>query len=748
MPTRRTSALPGARFVLFVVCLSALAFSSSAQDAAVAVQALIEDFRSDDRVVRRKASLALSQMGPQAAPAVPDLIRGLEDRDDQVWFNSITALAYIGPAAKEAVPSLIRGLRGDGRYRSQRSYRAAFALGKIGKPALPALREALSDSDSSIRAGAAKALGWLQADAAPALPQLIGRFADESSSVQDAAAETVGRIGQPAVQPLIKALAASDEDTRWNAIYSLGEIGAEAAPAGKALLTLVASNENPRLQKEAIHASARINHAPKKLAEAYVALLNTDDEGAYETLVNALLRLRPAETSAVLALKQKLDSKIRLERERAAYILGRIGEPSGEAAPRLIELASAADADQRSIYTSSLVGVGFPAVPPLLKELEKRQPDTLAEDDWTIAILKRIGLPAFNRLRGSLGHKQASVRLACLISLRGIGPAAKDALPRIRRLINDPEARVRAEATLALRALGLPTSSLLPTLEKGITDVDPMVRQASARVLADLGDDAEPAVDFLVAALEDKDQEVRSHAVRALGSVGSAAGNAAPKLIAMLDSADGNLRVDIVRALGSLGSDAAEDAAPRLIQLADTRDPELKPVVFASLGKLGLRAQAALPAIRKSLNDAHIPSRNAALLAVCSLESDEDRLQTAVIAGLKDKSAQVRQTAAEAAGRHRLKSKDATLALFEMLDESEDRSIALAALRDMRVRDLDLLREALRNDSPGVRVFALTALSAMERDAEPALPEIRGLLKDRYDFVRRRARDAIKRIER
>ena len=82
-----------------------------------------------------------------------------------------------------------------------------------------------------------------------------------------------------------------------------------------------------------------------------------------------------------------------------------------------------------------------------------------------------------------------------------------------------------------------------------------------------------------------------------------------------------------------------------------------------------------------------------------------------------------------------------------MLEDSDDRSKALEALGRIRSRDVDLYITALNNREPRVRLFACEALGRIGKDAEKAIPQLEKLKRDRYDFVRRRAQDAIRRIQ-
>ena len=115
---------------------------------------LIEEFRNQQKTLRREAAIALKEVGDSA---IPYLIDALEDGQTEVCFYAAMALGGVGPLASEAVPYLIQVLK-DQDVRAI----AAWALGQIGpnaEDAVPDLIEALGDSKFIIRNVSAEALG-------------------------------------------------------------------------------------------------------------------------------------------------------------------------------------------------------------------------------------------------------------------------------------------------------------------------------------------------------------------------------------------------------------------------------------------------------------------------------------------------------------------------------------------------------------------------------------------------------------
>ena len=134
-------------------CLTLLAALMFVQvSAAQDFAKLSEDLRSGDRDTRREAALELRDLGDKALPALPALIEALRDEDEQVAGCTLVAIANIGPGATGAIPALIDTMNPTRRrYDEQVIFRAAHALGKIGEPAVEPLRKALQSSSKEQR---------------------------------------------------------------------------------------------------------------------------------------------------------------------------------------------------------------------------------------------------------------------------------------------------------------------------------------------------------------------------------------------------------------------------------------------------------------------------------------------------------------------------------------------------------------------------------------------------------------------
>jgi len=742
---------PPAGAVRLIVSLLAGSLLATAQ--AQDIDTWVRDLQQGDATQRREAAFQLHQLGPEAAPALPALIKALEDREQQVWFHSIMTLAEIGPAAPDAVPELINDLnQGGGRrrrgYTGQVWYRTAYALGKIGEPALPALIEALGHESESVRSGAAKALTWLGPKAEPAMPKLLGQLNDSRNLPRQYAAEALGMIGPKAVPPLLEALGAPEAPVRQAAAEALAWMGPSArAEAGPTLLATLDKESSPDVRAECIRSLSKLQSADEAFVSLLLRALGSDEETEKHEAVSALLLLEPPESKTVPRLIERLQSKNAEVRRQAAYVLGRLGPSAQEAVAPLVAVVLEEPDPQpgEDPFLAALIQIGTPAVPALLASLEKVDVAALGKEHWIITTLKEMGEPALPALMASLDSPTISVRVGATQAIRQMGLLARRAEGPLMDHLDDPEAPVRAGAILGLISIGAPLANLAPRFEEALKDDAPEVRRAAAVAFAEIGNKGEDHAPALVAVLDDEDLKVQEEALRALGAIGPDAKSAVPKLVAKLDHSDVAIRVEATRALGRIGPDAAA-AVPALIRECAEGEEALRLSALESLGRIGPAAASALPQVQSQLTHETPAIRAAAVTALGLIQADASESLPHLVRGLEDPDADVRHAAAEAVGRLGQAGRPATRPLVALLKNKEDWSVALDALRQVEADSVPDLIQALDNSEPSVRLYACEALGKLGPRAKDALPQLRNLEKDDYDFIRRQARDAVRRI--
>jgi HEAT repeat protein len=203
---------------------------------------------SPDPTTRSNAMAALRALGP---PAVPVLVRSLRDRDSRLkgpfleatprlsarwrrWFYD--RIKPFGPAQNRL--AAVRGLALYGTNAPveplvhalhdpdrQVAAEAATALGAIGRPAVPPLIRASADTDDYVRSMACYALSIMHPPSAEAIPALIVRLGDARPYIRDQAIYALTLQGPTALPALRSSMGDPDPHVRSNALVTLQKIG-------------------------------------------------------------------------------------------------------------------------------------------------------------------------------------------------------------------------------------------------------------------------------------------------------------------------------------------------------------------------------------------------------------------------------------------------------------------------------------------------------------------------------------------
>ncbi len=705
---------------------------------------LAEQLAASDVRIRRDASYFLEKLGPKAKPALPALIRALDDPDKQVWSNAVSALANLGPDAAEAVPALLEDLdsrksRASQRQseREQTAFRTAYALSRIGSAAIPPLIDALRSDDTMLRAGAAKALGGMGPDARAAIPALLENLGHGDGAVTHEVADALGAIGPDALPKLVEALDWKESRQRSTAALALAAMGRAAASAASALLTRLDQESDPAVRVSLLTALPRVGTDPALLVPRLIDGLKDGTEAIRHAATNGLLTSRAAQKPIITALTTLLrDTDLALS-QRAAYVLGRLGEAAAPAVPAIIELAQK---KPPAAYSDALVQIGEPAVAPLLAVAEQADPATLTREHWAAQCLAQMGGLATSPVMRSLAHPNPKVRLLATRVLAELGPDAEPAAPALLERLDDADLRVRGTALVALAAIPVPMQTLQPRLEAAFQDPAPALRGAAVEAALRLGPEGKNFQPAIAAALRDADPQVRAAALGALGPDSSAA---IPTLLEMLR--DPTLRAGAIDALGRIGPAARPAAAP-LGEIVRTAARADRLHALAALTKLGPAAQEARAALDAARTDPDAAIRAAAIPALAQIESDPAARLAILTAGLEDPDLSVRRATAEAIGRLGEKAIDTAPKLVALLEVESDRAFAFAAFEQLPPRNVALLASLLTHARADVRIVACMKLGRMGRTAREAIPALEQLTRDRDEETARAARRALRAV--
>ncbi len=224
---------------------------------------------------------------------------------------------------------------------------------------------------------------------------LIRDLKDETWGVREKAIETLVRIGKPAVEPLIAALNDDAPAIRTGAAGVLGKIKDSRAtdPLIQAL-----ENETGRVREKAAEALGNIKDS--RAVDPLIQALKDDTWVIRETAIEALSRIgKPAVAPLVEALEHE-DVGVRTETARALQELGwRPKDPSRKAS----YLIARKDWDE-------LVGLGRPAVDPLIRALKDRDPRVREKAARTLGEIGDVA--AVESLTESLQDPESVVREA------------------------------------------------------------------------------------------------------------------------------------------------------------------------------------------------------------------------------------------------------------------------------------------------------------------------------------------------
>ena len=239
---------------------------------------------------------------------------------------------------------------------------AQEALIRIGEPAVETLIRALKDQErAQVRYNAITVLGWIEGKRA--VGPLIQALKDESSSVRQLAARVLGEKGDSrAVEPLIQALKDENTDAR-----NAAERALKAIVDARAVEPLIQALRDEDLLFRFYVKWVLVEIRDAKAVEPLIQALKDEDTAVREAAAEALGAIGDAK--AVEPLIQALKDEDTAVRKTAAGALGAIGEV--RAVEPLIQALKDEDRDVRKTAAGALGELGTAeAVEPLKRALK------------------------------------------------------------------------------------------------------------------------------------------------------------------------------------------------------------------------------------------------------------------------------------------------------------------------------------------------------------------------------------------
>lgn len=429
----------------------------------------------------------------------------------------------------------------------------------------------------------------------------------------------------------------------------------------------------------------------------------------------------------VRALIAALGDKSR--RWPAALALGNIG--SRKAVDALVETLDREWSYYRQKRAEALGKIGSDkAVAALIEALSDEDSDVR----WsaTEALARFRSDKAVTAMVEALGGKDSDVRASVIYALGKIG--GEKAVAALIETLGDEDDALRRRAASALGEIGgeKAVNALIKTLSGGDSDL----RMTAAYALGELGD--ETGVDVLLKALGDRDSDVRASAASVLAK--TASHKALDAMIKALGDKNSLVRSGAADALGKIRD---EKAVEPLIKALNDEDGAVTSSAVWALKKIG--SEKAVDALIKALVSRDSTVRWDAAAALVQVGSDA--AVDAVIGTLRDKNSKVRERAADMLGK--IRSERAVEALNETLRDRwwRVRSSAAYALGEIgSERAVDALVEALGDKNPDVRGRARASLTQIR--SEKAVDSLLEFLSHRDEGLRRDAAEALVHVRR
>lgn len=373
----------------------------------VTVRALATALSDRELLVRQSAAYSLVQLGSVAKLVTPQLRDAQKDKD--VFVKKCVDYVLKSALKDKVKPAALPDFSTFFEVSSLFEEKNEQALKPECKPEsspldliVRLLIEGLDSSSSPIRLWCINSLGIFGNRAKQSIPSLIERLDDQDKKVRQASAQVLGKLGQWAIQPLTERLKDPNEHIRSLVILAFRNFKSDRTE----IIPTLARN---------IMDSNKSVHKEKVAALKFIvsSLGNKSQEGI---------------KSLILLLKDSEESV----RRDAAFALGELGPQSSSAIPKLID----------------------------------RFTDKFSVSDQCWRALKKIGSPAIDPLIKNLENKNPQIRKYCALTLGHIGSAAKKVVDVLKaKLARDPELLVRAWSAYSLKKIGYSDLKLIPDLD-------------------------------------------------------------------------------------------------------------------------------------------------------------------------------------------------------------------------------------------------------------------------------------------
>lgn len=323
--------------------------------------------------------------------------------------------------------------------------------------------------------------------------------------------------------------------------------------------------------------------------------------GLHSVAAQLLRQLGPRAVPATPALVRLLDASRFPAATTAHDTLVKLGEPALPAVLKGLRASSpGVVSNAATVLDEMLPGARLrPVVPALVRAAETAPPEARAGLARPLLRAAAADLdPAARRVVARLADTADPVVLRVLleqdVALRGPSVFSEELL---RRCLEHPDFTVRLRAAESLWWSGVDRSAGLGALTNLLAE--PTHTWEAALALGRMGPEAAAAIPALVAAVRcepaHRPDRTPAASAMALARMGEAA---LPGLLELLEDPELDVRFSAAQALRELGPRAAP-AVPALVRLLQVRQPRAEVVAALALGAIGPAAAPAAPELRR-----------------------------------------------------------------------------------------------------------------------------------------------------
>ncbi|MEK7484550.1 MAG: HEAT repeat domain-containing protein [Planctomycetota bacterium] len=516
------------------------------QSAEIAILALIQVLKDEDKNVRKTVVSTLSSLGRESENIRETLKEAVQDDN---WVIRAYLAEVFGGLGTDLVSTLIQLLKDEHWVVRAHAAEALSGIGREAKEAIPALISALRSQDWAIKKSASQALAGIGEEA---IPELIQVLQEQNSDLNNHLLPLLQEIGSENISTFCDAISKAEDPIKIQLLNLLKEMGEKGRASENYLKELLLKTSSPALSQKLEETWKKVIGkelpiSPKKLNLS----ASKATESNTEVIHSFLNDLNNAEQEAIvrretqkLKLKEEKEAILTQKEEEFSSILEQIQEEefedlSDDLKTDTMILRNDQELKQLlEVVESTPISASSPILLPVAKGGHS------LEEEFQVSLLPEAVQIKIQELQ----EEDEDVRINALEALEKVrNPAI---LPYLIEVLKDEQRQIRERVVQILVQMlpELPLASI-ETLIRGLQHSDWVVRVHIIKILGKLGTLALKAIPAMIQTLQDPHWVIRKHIAEALGQIGKPAKDAIPALQKALTDEDSFVRKEAVLAL-------------------------------------------------------------------------------------------------------------------------------------------------------------------------------------------------------